>query len=252
MAIGGISIALALLGLQGWYVYTHQTYYENEKKETYFTEYKRTKTKAEGDYNNRLAEGFTLNGVKYVFVTTMEVAYLDEDRGDAVANLDKHTIYDYYHKSGLKMVCLGREIYCNEEDTEKLLEYYYNQPGSMYYYSFTGDNAQGRGETEIDDKMFNLLHDMPENELKIVERNSTDNDYIFKIYQTSADGEVNRYISLGLEGDKVFMVIRYHNFSKNFADKYDHTDYYIINKELHDYWYSFMLEKIELKENPIF
>lgn len=210
---------------------------EEKRKFDYFTEKIETGVMADGIMDTRYSEGFLINGERYISAREMEVEYNDKDRGEPVANLEEHTIYEYSHASGCRMVCLEHAVYCNEQDIEKFSDYYYNSDDCVYEYKYIDDNADTHfGNSGIDADMFNRLHSVDVNGLEFFESHNSSLCYV---YQKFNDGEFERTIVLSLENDVLCMVMRSCDVT---GESYDYNDYILtgIDQELYDYWFDFV------------
>ncbi len=239
-SIGGIILLFGITGFANSFGDN-----PNDEYTDFFTKHVKTDVIAEGNFADRFINGFSINGEHYIYVAAMEVKYLDEDRGDAVANLENHTIFEYNNNADCRMLCFSDDVFCHKDDADKLMDYYTNLDGTIYGYAFYDhrDGSDGKthhGQKDIDDEMFDTLHDTPESEMEIVDK--IDKDFNFQIHQLSADGEFKRYISLAMDEDDIYMVVRSHNFQ---TMSYDYNTYHITDEKLYNYWYDFMLEDIE-------
>ncbi len=191
------------------------------------------------DGENVYTNGIIINDKKYIAVDAMSLEYGDKNRTEAIANYKNgKTIFRYEHPSGCDMVAYIYGIYCNENDIEKLDQYY--RQDEYRYYAYNSDTyflPEKWNEVYVDDSFF---FEIFEGEKKNMEK-CTIEEYegiedqvgrkkYFSLEQRSKDGMFERKFSVGILKDgNVYIYVINNPFNiKKYENDYSYlvTDSY--------------------------
>ncbi len=166
-------------------------------EESYFGKYVDTGITIAADFEDVYEEGFAYEGKHYTVVNAMYLEYKDENRGEAVANLEKKkTVFLYENAADCDMLCIRENIFCSDEDIEKLNDYY-RQGEFKYSVSFYDDKDEDiEKEIDFSDEAYFTVFDMDQEMIQEVVNEEEEGDWddmlSFHLEQNSEDELVSR------------------------------------------------------------
>lgn len=175
-------------------------------EEAYFDKYVKTDTVIEVSEEKIDSDGFDYKDGHYIPVNCFYVAYRDKNRKEAVANLKdgKWTVFAYKNPSGCRMLSIRDGIYCREDDTEKLKEYY--RSGQFKYVCEYSDKEElHEFKVTFPDELFWELCEPDTNKKKLVSKDWSQYDlksrYMFEIVQKRTEDHMFRSLSVTVSTD---------------------------------------------------
>lgn len=200
----------------------------------FFEEKVKTGTMAEGVMLDAYENGFAIGGKQYIRVHGVEVEFLDKHRKEAVANIKEGpkeeegktlTIFSYEHDSGCDLVCLLEDVYCLEEDCEKLDTYYRSRESQYtcrYYDEKSFFHSDSSFHISFPDEVFFSLLDRNTDVLKKSGEQpveETEEDIYYQICQKSEDGFCNCCFDVNITPEQeVFICSGSSLFGEEFDD----------------------------------